>query len=130
MCSSAVQRGVEVRGVVVPGAASVGWWWWVCGSPNGGSCTSWSAERRPVVGDPAVAHHDRPVDERRQRAELVGDQHDGGAAVLEAAQRVGQRLLAGQVDPGGRLVEDEQVGLAGERAGDQHPLLLPAGQAR
>ena len=45
-----------------------------------------------------------------------------------APQGVGERLLALQVDPGGRLVEHEQVGLAGERAGDQHPLLLAAGQ--
>ena len=104
------------------------WWWWVCGSPYDGSCTSWSARRRPVVGDPPVAHHDRAVDERRQRAELVGDQDDGRAGVLEAAERVGERLLARQVDACGRLVEHEQVGLAGQCAGDQHPLLLAAGE--
>ncbi len=35
-------------------------------------------------------------------------------------------LLVGQVDAGGRLVEEEKIGLAGERAGDQHALLLAA----
>ena len=50
------------------------------------------------------------------------------SALLELAQRVGQRVLVGQVDAGGRLVEEEQLGLAGEGAGDQHPLLLPAGE--
>ena len=48
--------------------------------------------------------------------------------VLEPAQRVGEGLLVGQVDAGGRLVEEEQLGLAGQRAGDQHPLLLAAGE--
>ena len=47
---------------------------------------------------------------------------------LSAAERVGERLLVGQVDAGGRLVEEEQVGLAGQGAGDQHPLLLAAGE--
>ena len=48
--------------------------------------------------------------------------------VLEPAERVGERLLVGQVDAGGRLVEEEQVGLAGQRPGDQHALLLAAGE--
>ena len=59
----------------------------------------------------------------------MGDQHDGGArASSSVPQGVGERLLVGQVDAGGRLVEDEQVRLAGQRAGDEHPLLLAAGQ--
>ena len=37
-------------------------------------------------------------------------------------------LLAGQVDAGHRLVHDQQLGFAGQRAGDQHPLVLAAGQ--
>ena len=87
-------------------------------------------QRGTVVGDPAVAHHHRPVDQRHHRAELVGDEHDGRAALLEAAERVGERLLVGQVDAGGGLVEQEQLGLAGQRAGDEHPLLLAAGELR
>ena len=51
-----------------------------------------------------------------------------GAAPGEGGQGVGERLLVGRVDAGGRLVEEEQVGLAGQRAGDQHPLLLAAGE--
>ena len=60
----------------------------------------------------------------------MGDQHDRRAAGDEGGERVGERLLALHVDPGGRLVEDEEVRQAGEGAGDQHPLLLPAGQRR
>src|SRR3712207_6927925 len=41
-----------------------------------------------------------------------------------------QGVLVGQVHAGRRLVEEEQVWLPGERAGDEHPLLLPAGERR
>ena len=58
----------------------------------------------------------------------MGDQHDGRAARLQGAEGVGQHLLVVQVDAGGRLVEEEQLGVAGERAGDEHPLLLAAGE--
>ena len=51
-------------------------------------------ERRAVVGDAAVAHHHRAVDQRRQRAELVGDQHDRRAALLQHA-RARRRAPAG-----------------------------------
>ena len=85
-------------------------------------------ERGAVVGDAAVAHHDRPVDQGGQRAELVGDQHDGRAAGLEHRERVRERLLVGQVDAGGRLVEEEQVRGPGQRPGDQGALLLSAGE--
>ena len=85
-------------------------------------------QRRAVEGDPSVAHHHGPVDQLGQRPELVGHQHDRGAAALQLGQRLGERQLVGQVDARGRLVEEEQVGLAGQGAGDQHPLLLPAGQ--
>ena len=85
-------------------------------------------ERRAVEGDATVTHDDRPVDERLHRAELVRDQDDGGAARLEDAQRVRQGLLVRHVDAGSRLVEDEEVGLAGQGAGDQHALLLAAAE--
>ena len=37
-------------------------------------------------------------------------------------------LLAGEVEPGDRLVEQQQVGLGGQRLGDEHALALPAGE--
>ena len=87
-------------------------------------------EGQPVVHDPAVPHHDRAVDQRRHRAELVGHQDDRGTALLEVAQRVGQGTLVGQVDPGVGLVEEEQLGPAGQRPGDEDALLLAAGEVR
>ena len=83
---------------------------------------------RSVVGDPAVAHDDGPGDDRRQRPHLVGDQQDGRAACDETLDDAGEALLAGEVDPGGRLVEDQQVRLRGQRASDEDPLLLTPGE--
>jgi hypothetical protein len=85
-------------------------------------------ERRPVVHDPAVAHHDRAVHERCHRAELVRHQHHGGPAGHQRAQGPGEQLLVVQVDARRRLVEHEHLRLPGQRAGDQHPLLLPTGE--
>ena len=48
------------------------------------------------------------------------------AALDEPVEHVGEDVLVGGVDPGGRLVHDEHVGLAGEGAGDEHPALLAA----
>jgi hypothetical protein len=39
-------------------------------------------------------------------------------------------VLVGEVHAGGRLVEEEQLGLTRERPGDQHALLLAARQGR
>ena len=61
------------------------WWWWVCASPKSWVVHLVVGQRRAVVRDPAVAHHDRAVDQGRHRAELVGDQHDRRAALLEHA---------------------------------------------
>ena len=46
--------------------------------------------------------------------------------------RLGEQLedlgLDGHVERGGRLVGDQDVGVAGERHGDHHPLALAAGE--
>ena len=48
----------------------------------------------------------------------------------KVAQRAGERRLAGGVDAGGRLVEDQQLRLGGQGPGDQRALLLAAGERR
>jgi hypothetical protein len=77
-----------------------------------------------VVGHPAVTHDDRSPHQLGERAQLVGHEHDGRAPRAQLAERGRQRELVGQVDAGRRLVEEEQLGLPGEGAGDEHPLLL------
>ena len=116
-----------MRGVVVPGR----------GRGGGGG----RAARRTPGGAPrgrrAAARRRRPgrrASPPRGRPAAPAGRARGRPArsvaprSLRRAQRVGQRLLVGQVDAGGRLVEEEQVGLAGQRAGDQRALLLAAGE--
>ncbi len=85
----------------------------------------WAARRRRSGprGEP------RCVDHRLEGPELVQDDHDRRPAAADA-ERVGDGLLADQVDAGVRLVEHEQLGLTGESACHQHALLLAAGEGR
>jgi hypothetical protein len=50
----------------------------------------------------------------------------GSAAI--AAETVHEVLAAAEVETGGRLVEQQQLGVDHERAGDLHPLALPLRQ--
>jgi hypothetical protein len=85
-------------------------------------------DRGAVVLHRAGPQHHRAVDERGQRAEFVQYQQDGGAVRGQLGQGVREGLLAHQVHPGHRLVHDQQVRPPGQGPGDQHPLLLAAGQ--
>lgn len=67
-------------------------------------------------------------DQPAQLGELVQDDDDGHPSVVQARERPGEGLLAGMVDAGHRLVEDEQLRLAHQGAGDEHALLLAAGE--
>ena len=59
----------------------------------------------------------------------MGDVEDPGRGPLpERVDQVQDPGLGRHVEPGGRLVEDEQGGFAGERGGDRDPLLLAAGE--
>ena len=88
-----------------------------------GRCTR---EVGSVVSDPTVRHQHHAVDQRFERAEFVRDEHDGDAAFRQRTKAARQRLLIGQIDTGGGLVEQQYVWLACQRAGDQGALLLTA----
>ncbi len=47
---------------------------------------------------------------------------------LQLLQQLQDLRLDGDVERGGGLVGDQQVGLVGERHGDHHPLALAAGE--
>ena len=61
---------------------------------------------------------------------MVRDQHDRGGPRRggEAGQVRKQRLAGGEVQAGGRLVEQEEVGIRDERPGDRDPSPLPGRQ--
>ena len=49
-------------------------------------------------------------------------------AALELVDQVPELAARLRVEAGGRLVEEEQLGIADQRAGEREPLLLPARQ--
>ena len=80
--------------------------------------------RRTVEQDPAAEDHDS-IDVLAHGRQLVGDeQHPGTVLAQQVDDRVAETSLRLRVDPCDRLVQDEQVRLAGERPGDECPLLL------
>ncbi len=91
-----------------------------------------SRERaRRAVEDDRSSHEHKALDEVLHDAELVGDVQNRHAELpVEAGEQVSERFLPLGIDAGRRLVEDEQVGLAGERLRHEGPLLLAAGEAR
>ena len=80
----------------------------------------------------ALAHDPPVVDDRQPVAELVGllevlrGEEDRRAARVDAAQLVPDRQPARRVQAGGRLVEEQDVGLVHERRGEVEPALHAA----
>ena len=73
------------------------------------------------VDDPVGVRHDRLV---------VRDDDDRLAGVDEAVEQAEQLLDVGEVQAGGRLVEDVDAALLGQVGGQLEPLPLAAGQRR
>ena len=82
-----------------------------------------------LLRDPAVLDDQHPGGERERVEGVVGDQHgDPGVRREVAAELDPQRRGHADVEPGERLVEQQQRGVGGERARDRHPLGLAAGE--
>ena len=75
---------------------------------------------------PAVELED-PLRDVVEEVAVVGDRDDGARVLLEEALEPVDRL---GVEVVGRLVEQQQVGVAEEQAGEGHAALLAAGQGR
>ena len=65
--------------------------------------------------------------DRLEEPAVVGDEHDGGVERLQVAL---EPLERGDVEVVGRLVEQQQVGVARERAGERRARELAAGERR
>ena len=84
---------------------------------------------RRAVGDAlAEIEHGDVVGDRLDQLHVVLDDQDGQAVAFQAAQQLAQFLLLGRVQPGGRLVEQQQVGRPGQRAGDLDVALMAVGE--
>ena len=81
-----------------------------------------------VAADPPVADLDDPVAGLCHRR-VVGDQEQRRvAAAVQIVQQTDDRFTGGAIEIAGRLVGEQEAGLAGEGPGKRHPLLLAAGE--
>ena len=102
--------------------------------PAGAGCRDAGARANIALDRPGLDDLARPVMTQTRSATLrtivqvVGDQQQRHAepALQIAASSCQDLRLDGDVERGGRLVGDQQVGLVGERHGDHHPLALAA----
>src|SRR2546422_10504954 len=86
---------------------------------------------RLSVEDNLAANEDEALDETLDGAELVRDEEDRHAELaVKLVEQGGEGLLRADVDACSWLVEDEELGLSGERLGDEGALLLTAREAR
>ncbi len=81
-----------------------------------------------IAGDVPVADHDDSPDERGD-VRLVGDQDDGDAALAQLLEERHHLHAGPRVEVARGLVGEDELRLADQRAGDGHPLLLPAREA-
>ena len=88
------------------------------------SVSSVSSAAGARLHDRAVAQDGDGVGEREDLAQQVGDKDDGAPAGREAADDLVEPLGLGRREGGRRLVEDDQLGVAGQRPQDLDLLLL------
>ena len=81
------------------------------------------------LDDPPLAHDRYPVRNLRDHPEVVGDEEEAHSTpALELLHQSQDLGLHRHVQGGGRLVGDQQLGPAGDRHRDHHPLALAAGE--
>ena len=74
-------------------------------------------------------HDGHTVAHPRNRPQVVADvDHRGSGLRCQVAQQLEDMGLSGDIETGRRLVEQQNVRLAGQRHGNGNPLLLTAGE--
>ena len=82
-----------------------------------------------MFDDLAVLHHADPLRDLSHDAEVVGDEKKRHVQPrLDFLKQRDDLRLHGDVERGGRLVGDEQIGLVGKRHGNHYALALTAGE--
>ena len=77
----------------------------------------------------ALPHDHHVIGDFGDHAHIVGDEDDGHAQFgLQIAQDRQDLRLNGHIQRRGWFIRDQQLGAAGKRHGDHHPLAHPAGQ--
>ena len=85
---------------------------------------------RLAVGDHrALGHHDHPVGVVHDHLHVVLDEQEGDPVLgAQALHVVEQPAPEGRVDPGHRLVEEQEAGLRHQRPGELEQLALASGE--
>ena len=84
--------------------------------------------RRAQRDDLALIDHGDAVAEPLGLVHVMGGEQDGATPVLQVANDVPELAARLRVEPGGGLVEEEQLGVADQRDGHGKTLLLAAGE--
>jgi hypothetical protein len=86
-----------------------------------------TAGARRALGDDAAAVHDHePVAELLGLVHVVRGEHERHALLLQPVQPLPQHVPRLRVEPGGRLVEQQHLGLVDQRPRDREPALHAA----
>ena len=84
---------------------------------------------RGPFDDPAGVHDHHLVADLGNHTEIMGDEKDRHVELdLQAAQQIENLCLNGHVESGGRLVGDQQRGMADQGHGDHDALAQAAGE--
>src|SRR5450759_2681707 len=83
---------------------------------------------RRAVGDQLPVQEGHQLEALGSRLHVVGAHEHGDAPLAQPREEAEDRLLGVHVHAGERLVEQQHVRLLGERPGEEHALLLAAGQ--
>ncbi len=84
---------------------------------------------RAFLHHAAEIHHDDPVADVPDHVEIVGDEQHGEPEVaLQPGEQIDDLRLDRDVERRDRLVRDDEARLHRERAGDDDPLALAAGE--
>src|SRR5690242_10320135 len=84
--------------------------------------------RRALAQDLATMEDVGAVDDVERLADIVVGDQDADAAVLEVRHQIADLADGNRIDAGQRLVEQDEVGMRGQRASDLDPAPLAAGQ--
>ena len=84
--------------------------------------------QRPHAAGPPREHHRHPVAGHLHIGEDVGRVKDRAPLLLELEDQIADLLAPQRIQPGHRLVEHHQLGIAHERLSDAHPLQHALGE--
>ena len=84
--------------------------------------------RRALGDDASRVHHGDAVAEPLRLLHEVRDEDDRRAHVAHSSHQVPGHAARGRVEPGGHLVEKDELRIVDQRQGDEQALALPAGE--